>query len=257
MNAVHIEDRGGARWVTLDRPDCRNALEPSVLAALTEGVVTAGDARVIVLAGAGGAFCSGADLRYAASQGPELLERVDEHLAKFQDLIRAVVRAPQPVVASVDGAAYGFGCDLALAADLRVASTRAYFQEGFVRIGLIPDGGGTWMLPRLVGLSKALELALLGEKLDAAEAHRLGLVARLCEPSELASVTQAVVDKLVGAAPMALARIKRLMRAGLDADFATAFSAEGKAQAECLRSEDCMEGVAAFLQKRPAQFQGK
>ncbi|MEZ4409938.1 MAG: enoyl-CoA hydratase-related protein [Polyangiales bacterium] len=257
MNGVHIEDRGGARWVTLDRPDCRNALEPAVLASLTEGVTTAGDARVIVLAGAGGAFCSGADLRYAASQGPDLLERVDEHLANFQDLIRAVLRAPQPVVASVDGAAYGFGCDLALAADLRVASTRAYFQEGFVRIGLIPDGGGTWMLPRLVGLSKALELALLGEKLDAAEAQRLGLVARLCEPSELAAVTQAVVDKLVGSAPMALARIKRLMRAGLDTDFATAFSSEGKAQAECLRSEDCMEGVAAFLQKRPAQFQGK
>lgn len=260
MNSVHIEDRDGARWITLDRPERRNALEPNVLTSLTTAVTSAKDSpdlRVIVLSGNGGAFCSGADLQYAASQGPELLAHVDEHLARFQNLITAIVNAPQPVVASVDGAAYGFGCDLALAADLRIASTRAYFQEGFVRIGLIPDGGGTWMLPRLVGLSKALELALLGERLDATEAHRLGLVARVCDPTELSSITNTLVSKLTHSAPLALTRIKRLMRSGLDKSFATAFSSEGQAQAECLRSEDCLEGVAAFLQKRPASFQGR
>lgn len=256
-NGVHVEDRQGARWIALDRPDCRNALEPAVLAAMTEAVRGAGDARVIVITGRGGAFCSGADLRYAASNAAELSTDLDGHLGRFQDLIRVIVAAPQPVIAAVDGAAYGFGCDLALACDLRVASSRAYFQEGFVRIGLIPDGGGTWMLPRLVGLSKALELCLLGEKLVADEALRLGLVARVVAPEELEATAALIAQKLAGGPPIALGHIKRLLRGGLSKGFAEAFADEGRAQVQCLSSEDCMEGIGAFLQKRPAEFKGR
>ncbi len=254
---VLVEDRGSARWITLRRPETRNALEPGVLRAMTEGVTSAGDARVIVLRGEGGAFCSGADLRYAASNAMELMGDLDGHLGRFQDLVRAVLAAPQPVVASVDGAAYGFGCDLAFAADLRIASSRAYFQEGFVRIGLIPDGGGTWMLPRLVGLSKAMEMCLLGERVDAESALRLGLVAKVVAPEELDGVTQSVVDRLAGGPPLALRHIKRLMRESLARPFAEAYRAEGNAQLECLRSEDFMEGVSAFFEKRPASFTGR
>jgi enoyl-CoA hydratase/carnithine racemase len=259
MSGVSVEDRGGARWITLDRPDCRNALDPDVLGALRAGVdgAVAAGARAIVLVGRGGAFCSGADLRYAVAQGPALRDNLETHLGHFQDLVRAIVSSPLPSIAAVDGVAYGFGCDLALACDLRVVTSRAYFQEGFVRIGLIPDGGGTWMLPRLVGLSKALELTLLGEKLDAAAALHLGLVARVVAPDELDAAVTAVADKLVNGPPMAIAHIKRLVRAGLSKPFDEAFRDEGRAQAECLRSDDCVEGITAFFQKRPPAFSGR
>ncbi|MBI5516291.1 MAG: enoyl-CoA hydratase/isomerase family protein [Deltaproteobacteria bacterium] len=256
MDGLHIEDRGGARWLTLDRPDCRNALTPELVEHLASAVRDASSARCVVLAGRNGAFCSGLDLRVAASQGPALMEEADAHLARFQAAIHALVECPAPTVAVLDGAAYGFGSDLALACDLRVASTRAYFQEGFVRIGLLPDGGGTWMLPRLVGLPKALELCLLGERLEAAQAERLGLLARLCPPEELCPTAQAVVDKLVQGPPLALRAIKRLLRDGLEKPFAAAFKDEGAAQVRLLRSGDAMEGILAFFQKRPADFTG-
>ena len=259
MSGVSIEDRGRARWITLDRPDCRNALDPDVLGALQAGVygAVAAGARAIVIVGRSGAFCSGADLRYAVAQGPALIENVETHLAHFQNLVRAIVSSPLPTLAAVDGVAYGFGCDLALACDLRVATTRAYFQEGFVRIGLIPDGGGTWLLPRLVGLSKALELALLGEKLDAAAAQHFGLVARVVAPEDLDAAVTAIAEKLVNGPPMAIGHIKRLLRDGLARGFDEAFRDEGAAQAQCLRSEDCLEGIAAFFQKRPPVFAGR
>lgn len=256
MNGIHVEDRGDARWLILDRPDCRNALDPTALPALTEAIRGAKDARVIVIAGRNGAFCSGADLRYATAAGPALFEALEGYLASFQGVLRALVEAPQPTVAVVDGPAYGFGCDLALACDLRVGSQRAYFQEGFVRIGLIPDGGGTWMLPRLVGLSKAMELMLLGDKLTAEDAHRLGLMARLVAPDALDAAAAEVIAKLVAGPPIALRHIRRLAREGLHKDFVTAYEDEGRAQLECLRSADCIEGVKAFFEKRAPTFTG-
>jgi enoyl-CoA hydratase/carnithine racemase len=254
---VHVEDRGATRWITLDRPETRNALEPGVLVAMTAAIQSAASARVIVLRGANGAFCSGADLRHAMGNASELMADLEGHLGRFQDLVRAVLAAPQPVIAAVDGAAYGFGADLALACDLRVFSSRAYFQEGFVRIGLIPDGGGTWMLPRLVGLSKALELALLGERVDAATAQHLGLVAKVVAPDELEATVQVIADRLANGPPIALQHIKRLMREGAAKPFAEAFRDEGTAQLQCLRSEDFIEGVMAFFEKRPAAFKGQ
>jgi enoyl-CoA hydratase/carnithine racemase len=252
-----IEDRGPVRWIALDRPDCKNGLTPALAQSITSALRDARDARAIAITGRNGAFCSGLDLRVAMESGPELLDKADEHLALFQGLTRAIVNAPQPTVAIVDGPAVGFGCDLALACDVRVASTRAYFQESFARIGLIPDGGGTWMLPRLVGLSKALEMAMLAEKLDAKTAYALGLLARLVEPEQLEAEARAVVEKLAASAPLSMQRIKRLMRDGLARDFAAGMQAEGAAQIECLRSEDCIEGIQAFFMKRPPEFKGR
>jgi len=252
-----VEDRGAARWITLDRPDCRNGLTPPLVAALCEAVRSASTARVIAFAGRNDAFCSGLDLRVAAEFGPQLTANMEDHITAFQDIIRAIVQAPQPVVAVLDGPSAGFGSDLALACDLRIASTRATFQETFVRIGVIPDGGGSWMLPRLVGLSKALELILLGEKVDAATALQLGLVYKVVPPERLAEESEALVARLAAGAPMALQRAKRLARRSLETDFDTGLKGECAGQAECLRSEDVMEGVMAFFQKRPPQFQGK
>jgi enoyl-CoA hydratase/carnithine racemase len=137
-----------------------------------------------------------------------------------------------------------------------VGSHRAYFQEGFVRIGLIPDGGGTWMLPRLVGLSKAMEMMLLGDKLTAEDAYRLGLMARLVAPDALDAAAAEVIAKLESGPPIALKHIRRLAREGLHKDFVTAYADEGRAQLECLRSADCVEGVTAFFEKRLPVFKG-
>jgi enoyl-CoA hydratase/carnithine racemase len=256
IEGLHVDDEGAVRWIALDRPDCKNGLTPDIVAAMADAIEGAANARAIVITGRNGAFCSGLDLRIAMTGGADLLQNAEQHLQPFQRLIRTIVNTPQAVIASVEGPAAGFGCDLALACDLRIASSKAYFQESFIRIGLVPDGAGTYMLPRLVGLSKALELALLGEKFDAPTAKSLGLIAKIVEPEQLHAETTALANKLAGSAPMAVARIKRLMRESLARDFGDAMKHEGNAQLECLRSQDLIEGVMAFFQKRPAEFKG-
>lgn len=256
-DALHVEDQGLVRRITLDRPDCKNGLTPAIAEAMTEAVHLARDKRVIILGGKNGAFCSGLDLRVAVEMGPQLLANAEEHLAGFQRLADAIARSQAIVVAAVDGPAAGFGCDLALVADLRIASDRAFFQHSFSRIGLIPDGGGTWLLPRLVGLAKALEICLLAERIDAKTALSLGLVTKVVESDKLEAEVSALAEKLAGGPPMAFQRIKRLMRESMNKPWAQGQADEGQAQLECLRSQDCMEGIMAFFQKRPAEFKGE
>ncbi len=253
---VIVEDIGPARWISLNRPDCRNGLTPDVGKRVIDAVRSAHNARVIALTGRNAAFSSGLDLRVAMEAGPELVERAEEHLRDFQGMIHAIVDAPQIVIGIVDGPAVGFGCDLALACDLRIASRRAYFQESFAKIGLVPDGGGTWMLPRLVGLPKALEMVLLADKIPADIAAGLGLVSRVVDDDKLMDEGRALVARIASGPPLAQRHVKRLMRAGLERDFKTSFAAEGRAQIECLRSNDVIEGVTAFFQKRAPEFQG-
>ncbi|MBL8602968.1 MAG: enoyl-CoA hydratase [Myxococcales bacterium] len=255
---LRIEERGRVCWLIFERAARKNALLPSMLDAIATRLEAAAQdgTRVVVLYGEGGAFSAGADLRWAAEQGAELYTQLEQLLEKYQRIIRLLVELPIPTVAVVDGVAYGFGCDLALACDLRVASDRAYFQEGFVRIGLIPDGGGTWMLPRLVGLSKALEMTMLGERLSAEEAKQLGLLARVVSAECVEGEAQEIAGRLANGPPLALAQIKRLTRAALSKPFDEAFRDEGAAQLACLRSRDCIEGMMAFFQKRTPVFEG-
>jgi enoyl-CoA hydratase/carnithine racemase len=255
-----VAREGAVATLTLNRPRAKNALDHTLVAALTARLrEAAGDpaVRALVLAGAGGAFCSGADLKAALAEGPGAFENLDPVLDNYHVIIRTIAEAPKPVLAAVGGPAVGFGCDLALACDLRIASSEAYFQEKFVKIGLIPDGGGTFWLPRLVGLGRALEIMMLGEPIPAARALELGIVNRVVPPAELAGEALRLARELAKGPPLALAGMKRAAREALAGGLDAALAVEKETQIRCLRSGDCMEGVAAWMQKREPEFQGR
>ena len=253
-----IERDGPVAVITLNRPKARNALNRALLLALGEALhVASGDpaVRAIVLTGAGGGFCAGADLKAAMSEGT--FDKLDETLDAYHRMIRGIVEAPKPVLAMVEGGAVGFGCDLALACDLRFLSPDAFFQEKFVKIGLMPDGGGTFWLPRLVGLARAMEIMLLGEAVDAARAVELGIANRVVLQSELRAETMKVAHTLAAGPPLAFAAIKRAVRAGLGGTIDGSLAVEKENQLKLLTSSDCMEGVTAWMQKREPAFTGK
>lgn len=251
---------GAVATLTMNRPRAKNALNTALLDALGAGLRAAAEdpaVRAVVLTGAGGAFCSGADLKAAFVEDPNVLESIDKKLDVYHSIIRTIDEAPKPVIAAVDGPAVGFGCDLALACDLRVASTEAYFQEKFVKIGLMPDGGGTFWLPRLVGLARAMEIMMLGEPIPAARALEMGICNRVVAPGELAAEALGLARALAKGPPLALAGMKRAARAALGQGLGAALDGEKEGQMRCLRSGDCMEGVAAWMQKREPEFQGR
>ncbi|HEY2510222.1 MAG TPA: enoyl-CoA hydratase-related protein, partial [Polyangiaceae bacterium] len=183
-------------------------------------------------------------------------DHLDAYMDEYHALIRAVVRCPKPTVAMLDGCAVGFGADLALSCDLRVASTAAYVQEKFVKIGLMPDGGGTFWLPRLVGTARALRWMLLADKIDAPELGSLGLLVKICAPAELRDTTLAVAKELASGPPLAHANIKRAVYASLG-DLEDALARERRGQLELLRSQDATEGILAWAQKREPRFTGR
>lgn len=250
--------------ISINRPQVRNALTRKVMQDLRRAFEKAAsdpNVRAIVLTGEGSgeqaAFCAGADLRNAFADDPELLENLDFYLDDFHGIIRLVWNTPKPVLARVDGGAVGFGCDLALACDLRVMSQRAYFQSSFTKIGLIPDGGGTGTLARLVGLGVASEMIFLASKIDSERALRLGLATRVVGNDELDAATEQLAQQLAGGPPIAFAEAKRSMHAAMGVSIDDVLSREREAQLRCLRSQDAIEGIMAWTQKRPAAFQGK
>lgn len=249
----------GVATLTLNRPERKNALTRELVARLgdrLEALATDLSVRAIVLTGAGGAFCSGADLKDAMAD-PSAASTVDEALGDYHRVIRAIDAAPQPVVAAIDGPAVGFGCDLALACDMRWLSDRAYLQEKFVRIGLMPDGGGTLWLTRAVGLGRALEIMLTGRRVEAEEAFTLGLANRVVPVDELESAVHAFARELAKGPPMAMAAIKRAARAALGGSLEETLRAERDGQVKNLASADFTEGVQAWMQKREPRFSGR
>jgi enoyl-CoA hydratase/carnithine racemase len=261
MSDVEVTNEAGVRWIALNRPESKNGLTDAVNAALIEaldGAAADKAIRCVVVAGKGGNFCSGLDLKAMASGGMGGFDNVEEHMRKyFHGLIRAVRRVEKPVVALVDGAAVGYGCDLALACDLRIGTERTRFGEVFVKRGLMPDGGGTWTLPRLVGVGKALELMFTGDIINADEAQRVGLLSRIIPSAEAEQQTWEFAKRLAAGPPLVHAWIKRAVYAAQSTDLDAALENEVRGQMQLLRSKDFFEGITAFFQKRDPKFTGE
>jgi 2-(1,2-epoxy-1,2-dihydrophenyl)acetyl-CoA isomerase len=250
----------GVLTLTLNRPERLNSLDDPLLEALLDALQAGRDddaVRAIVLTGAGRGFCAGADLAQRSLQGGTAGESVRAHLqSHYAPLITLVRSVEKPVVAAVNGVAAGAGMSLALASDLRVAAESAYFLQAFVRIGLVPDAGSTYFLPRLVGMGRAMELAMLGDRVPAADALRIGLVNRVVPDAELAAAVAELAGRLA-AGPSSLGLIKRALTLSAENDLHAQLALEEDLQALAAGTADFAEGVSAFLEKRPARFSGR
>ncbi|MFB7245982.1 enoyl-CoA hydratase [Streptomyces populi] len=248
-------------WITLDRPEVMNALTRDQRERVIELLAAASAApavRAVVITATGRGFCAGADLR----GGPAAGERVPGDVARTirlgaQRLIAAVLDCEKPVIAAVNGTAAGIGAHLAFACDLVIAAEPARFIEVFVRRGLVPDGGGAYLLPRLVGPQRAKELMFFGDALSAADAERIGLVNKVVPPGELEKTARAWAERLAAGPTRALALTKQLVNASLDTDRAAAFAAEAGAQEINMTTADADEGVASFVERRAPRFRGR
>lgn len=250
---------GAVRIITINRPEVRNALDAETAHTIRAAVLESetDGTRCIVLTGAGGAFSSGADIKAAIASGmtPDDLARLLTDA--YAPTLKAIRGASMPVIAAVDGYAAGIGCDLALACDLRLASENARFAELFIRIGLIPDGGGTYLLPRLVGTGRALELIFTGRDVQADEAERIGLANRVFPAATFMDDVIAFAQTIARQSPQALRWAKAALLASLDSSYDEALAREAGYQHEILRSEDGMEGFAAFVEKRAPQWKNR
>lgn len=254
---VHLSN--GVKRITFNVPERRNAVDVEMTARLRDVLdETAGDSsRVVVLTGSGDAFCAGADVKGMRQRGAEPFD-VTEYLRRVTNpAILALRTMPKPVIARVHGPAVGLGCNYALAADIRIASTAAQFGQMFSKIGLIPDGGGTYFLPRMLGYAKAFELMVTGELIDAQQALALGLVNRVVPPEDLDAEVDRLAARLAGGPALAFAGIKKALSYGETHSLAEALDCEAATQAVCFASEDFREGVAAFIEKRKPVFQGR
>lgn len=254
--AISYEVVDGVAVVTLNRPDLMNALNTQMRAEITHAVTEAGKtARAVVLTGAGKAFCSGQDLGDRNSMANLDVERTlrDE----YEPMLHAIVNCPVPTISAVNGPAAGAGANLALVADVVIATESAYFVQAFTKIGLIPDAGGTWALPRQIGLAKAMGAALFADKISAEQADKWGLIWEYVPDAEFADHWMARAKHLAQGPTGAYTRVKEAMRASFGNTLDEQLALEAKLQGECGKSRDFMEGVMAFVQKRPAKFEGR
>jgi 2-(1,2-epoxy-1,2-dihydrophenyl)acetyl-CoA isomerase len=250
-----VETEGSVTTLTLNRPQARNALDLTMrreLVGALDDIENDPSARVVVLTGAGGHFCAGGDVKSmqpgaASADGRARVQALNK-------LVMRLVEFPRPVIAMVDGFAVGAGCNLALCCDFIVASDRAKFGEVFAKIGLVPDGGGSWLLPRLVGLARAKELIFTADIFDAAEAERIGLVNRVVPAAELASVTRALAQRIAQGPTKVQAMAKHMLNRAASTDLESALDVEAFSQAIAITGPDHREGLAAFFEKRPPKF---
>jgi 2-(1,2-epoxy-1,2-dihydrophenyl)acetyl-CoA isomerase len=259
---VLIAQRGAVRVLTLNRPASLNSFTLDMHVELRAALAGAADdpaVRAVLITGAGRGFCAGQDLNdpgmAAGADGQRDIGAVVEKF--YKPLALRLQAMPVPVICAVNGVAAGAGANFALCCDIVLAARTASFIQAFSRIGLIPDCGGTWLLPRLVGRARALALALTGDKLSAADAERFGMIWQVVDDADLQAQALALADKLAGMPSKALVATRRALDAAQSLSLADALSLEGRVQDELGRANDCIEGVAAFQEKRPAVFKDR
>ncbi len=259
---IAAERHGSVEWITLKRPDRLNALTATMsheLEAAFGDAAAEGPVRCIVLTGEGRGFCAGQDLTefeaaYRSGGRPDIAEHLR---SSYHRLIPLIVDTPKPVIAAINGVAAGAGLSLALACDLRLASDAAKFTQAFVKIGLIPDSGGTYLLPRAVGYAKALELSITGDLIDAEAALRAGLVSRVLPEASFRDEVVALAERLASMPTMAVAATKSLLQGALHLTLGEALEREAAVQSEMGQTHDHVEGVNAFVEKREPRFEGR
>jgi len=255
---ITLSITGQVATLTLNQPERLNALSVKMATEISAALDALGDARALILMGAGRGFCAGADLTQiatgGAAQGEASYAVLTEH---FNPLIHRIAALPIPTIAAVQGAAAGIGCSLALACNFVIAGNSAYFLQAFVNIGLVADGGVSWMLPRLVGLARATEMLLLGERIPADKAQHWGLIYKAVVDETLPYETETLARRLADGPTATLALTRGNLAAALTSDFATTLQTEAEAQRVAAGSVDAIEGATAFLQKRKPVFKGK
>lgn len=253
---ITLEITDGLAVLTLNRPDKMNSLTTQMRAEITYAMrEAAATARAIVLTGAGGAFCTGQDLGDAGSSGKIDLERTlrDE----YNPMLEAVYDCPVPTIAAVNGPAAGAGANLALCADVVIATESAYFLQAFARIGLMPDAGGTWFMPRQMGMAKAMGAALFADKITARQADEWGMIWEAVADDAFDAHWRKRAASLASGPTAAYGAIKKAIRGTFDNTLPDQLNREAHLQGECGRSRDFQEGVVAFMQKRPPEFEGR
>ncbi|MEO7865559.1 MAG: 2-(1,2-epoxy-1,2-dihydrophenyl)acetyl-CoA isomerase PaaG [Sphingomicrobium sp.] len=243
--------------ITLNRPDRLNSFTAAMHAELRDALANLGDARVVVLSGAGRGFCAGQDLNDRAVAPGEKVDLGETVERDWNPLVRTLSSIPQPVIARVNGVAAGAGANIALACDIVIAAKSAKFIQSFSAIGLIPDSGGSWALPRMVGQARALGLALTGEPLPAEKAADWGLIWKCVDDEVLDAEVDALATKLAALPPLGLAAIKRMLRSTWDRSLDEELHLQAGEMRRLGYTDDYREGVAAFLEKRPAKFTGR
>ena len=256
---IRLDIADNIATITLNRPERLNAMAPQMADEISEALDSLDGARVVLITGEGRAFCSGADLsargsEAAASTGQGAYAALTK---SYNPLMMKLAKLEVPVITAVNGPAAGIGCSMALASDFAIAGKSAYFLQAFVNIGLVPDGGASWMLTRLVGKARATEMMLLGEKIPAEKAAEWGLIYKYVEDAYLMAEAKALAARLAAGPTMALGIMRQNIASALDADYATALLREAEGQRIAGDSKDAREGALSFLQKRKAEFKGQ
>lgn len=256
---ILVERDGPLLTITLNRPDRLNAMPPQMADEIGQVFYDLGDARAVLITGEGKGFCSGADLS-ARGDGSALGSKGGSHQAlqnHYNPAISQLIRAEVPVICAVNGPAAGVGCSLALAADFTIVGKSGYFLQAFVNIGLVPDGGSTWLLTRAIGRARATRMVMLGEKIRGDQAEEWGLAYKCVEDADLMTEARALAEKLANGPTVAIKTMKRNIALAADGSLEQVFLAEAEGQRLAGATADAMEGGMAFLQKRKAEFKGQ